>query len=141
MCTQPSHRLHSQLDMAAPSRSNKVAGREPVRLHPEDAAARGLTDGDVALVRSAQGSLLAGVVTTDTLLPGVARMHTGAWYDPSAPRIADCINGNVNVLTKDIGTSQLTQASSGARVAVSIARYDGEVPPIRAYEPPPLGTR
>lgn len=141
LCTQPTHRLHSQLDMAAPSRSTKVAGREPVRLHPVDAAARGLTDGDVALVRSAQGSLLAGVVTTDALLPGVAQMHTGAWYDPSAPRIADCVNGNVNVLTKDVGTSQLTQASSGARVAVTIARYDGELPPVRAYEPPPLATR
>jgi biotin/methionine sulfoxide reductase len=141
LCTQPSHRLHSQLDMAAPSRSTKVAGREPLRLHPTDAAARGLTDGDIAIVRSAQGSLLAGVVTTDTLLPGVARMHTGAWYDPSAPEIADCINGNVNVLTKDIGTSQLTQASSGARVAVSIARYDGVVPPVRAYDRPRLASR
>ncbi|WP_424710902.1 molybdopterin-dependent oxidoreductase [Microbacterium sp. SLBN-111] len=141
LCTQPTHRLHSQLDMAAPSRSTKVAGREPVRLHPSDAAARGLTDGDVAIVRSAQGSLLAGVVTTDTLLPGVARMHTGAWYDPSAPGIADCINGNVNVLTKDIGTSKLTQASSGARVAVSIERYDGEVPPVRAYDGPRLASR
>ena len=141
LCTQPSRRLHSQLDMAAPSRSTKVADREPVRLHPSDAAARGLTDGDVALVRSAQGSLLAGVVTTDALLPGVAQMHTGAWYDPSAPEIADCVNGNVNVLTKDVGTSQLTQASSGARVAVSIARYDGELPPVRAYEGPRLAAR
>ncbi|MGF1996187.1 hypothetical protein, partial [Enterococcus casseliflavus] len=78
---------------------------------------------------------------TDTLLPGVARMHTGAWYDPSAPGIADCINGNVNVLTKDIGTSKLTQASSGARVAVSIAKYDGEVPPVRAYDGPRLASR
>lgn len=136
LCNQPSHRLHSQLDMTAPSRSTKVAGREPVRLHPDDAAARGLRDGDLAIVRSAQGSLLAGVVVTDALLPGVAQMHTGAWFDPSAPHVADCINGNVNVLTVDVGTSQLTQASSGARVAVSIARFDGEAPPVRAYAPP-----
>jgi len=141
LCNQPSHRLHSQLDMAGPSRSTKVAGREPVRLNPADAAARGLHDGDVAIVRSAQGSLLAGVVVTDALLSGVAQMHTGSWYDPSAPEIADCVNGNVNVLTKDIGTSTLTQASSGARVAVSIARYDGPVPPVRAYEPPTLTGR
>lgn len=138
LCNQPSHRLHSQLDMAAPSQSTKVAGREPVRLNPVDAAARGVQNGDVAIVRSPQGSLLAGVVVTDALLPGVAQMHTGSWFDPSAPDIADCVNGNVNVLTKDIGTSTLTQASSGARVAVSIARYDGPLPPIRAYEPPPF---
>lgn len=141
LCNQPSHRLHSQLDMAAPSRSTKVAGREPVRLNPADAAARGLRDGDVAIVRSPQGSLLAGVIVTDALLPGVAQMHTGSWYDPSAPHIADCVNGNVNVLTKDVGTSMLTQASSGARVAVSIARYEGPLPPVRAYEPPPLADR
>jgi len=141
LCNQPSHRLHSQLDMAAPSRSTKVAGREPIRLSRADATARGLQDGDVAIVRSAQGSLLAGVVVTDALLAGVAQMHTGSWFDPSAPHIADCINGNVNVLTKDVGTSTLTQASSGARVAVSVARYDGPVPSVRAYEPPRLSAR
>jgi biotin/methionine sulfoxide reductase len=138
LCNQPSHRLHSQLDMGDASQSTKVAGREALRLYPVDAAARGLADGDVALVRSAQGSLLAGVVVTDALLPGVARMHTGAWFDPSAPEVADCVNGNVNVLTRDVGTSTLTQATSGAHVLVAVTRYEGEVPPVRAYEPPKL---
>ncbi|GAA2991466.1 molybdopterin-dependent oxidoreductase [Actinokineospora diospyrosa] len=138
LCTQPSHRLHSQLDMGSASQSTKVAGREPLRLHPTDAAARGLADGDLALVRSPQGSLLAGVLTTENILPGVARMHTGAWFDPSAPHIATCINGNVNVLTRDVATSTLTQATSGAHVLVAVTRYDGPVPPVRAYDPPPL---
>lgn len=138
LCNQPSHRLHSQLDMGAASRSTKVAGREPIRLHPADAAARGLRDGDVARVRSRQGSLLAGVVVTDALLPGVAQMHTGAWYDPSEPTVADCVNGNVNVLTRDVGTSTLTQGCSGAHVLVRVERYDGPLPPVRAYDPPPL---
>lgn len=136
LCNQPTHRLHSQLDMGPASQSTKVAGREPIRLHRDDAAARGLADGDLALVSSPQGSLLAGVVTTDVLLPGVAQMHTGAWYDPSAPEVASCVNGNVNVLTRDVGTSLLTQATSGAHVLVKVERYDGPVPPVRAYEPP-----
>lgn len=136
LCNQPSHRLHSQLDMGRASRSTKVAGREPVRLHPDDAAARGLTDGDLALVSSPQGSLLAGVIVTDALLPGVAQMHTGAWYDPSAPEVADCVNGNVNVLTRDVGTSTLTQGCSGAHVLVRVQRYEGPVPPVRSYDPP-----
>jgi biotin/methionine sulfoxide reductase len=122
--------------MGAASRSTKVAGREAVRLHPSDAAARGISEGDVVLVRSAQGRILAGAAVTDALLPGVAQMHTGAWFDPSAPHIADCINGNVNVLTRDVGTSSLTQASNGARVRVAVERYDGPVPTVRAYEPP-----
>lgn len=138
VCNQPSHRLHSQLDMGAASQSTKVAGREALRLHPADAAARGLQDGDAAVVRSAQGSLLAGVVTSDALLPGVAQMHTGAWFDPSAPDIADCVNGNVNVLTRDVPTSTLTQSTSGAHVLVRVERYAGPLPPVRAYEPPPF---
>ncbi|HEY9395204.1 MAG TPA: molybdopterin dinucleotide binding domain-containing protein, partial [Nocardioides sp.] len=136
LANQPSHRLHSQLDMGEASQATKVAGREPIRLHPDDAAARDLADGDLALVRSAQGSLLAGVRTTDDLLPGVAQMHTGAWFDPSAPQIADCVNGNVNVLTRDLPTSSLTQSNTGAHVLVSVTRYDGPTPPVRAYEPP-----
>ena len=138
LCNQPSHRLHSQHDMGAASRSTKIAGREPIRVHPADATARGLRDGDVARVRSPQGSLLAGVVVTDTLLPGVAQMHTGAWYDPTAPDVADCVNGNVNVLTRDVGTSALAQGCSGAHVLVRVERYDGPLPPVRAYDPPRL---
>jgi biotin/methionine sulfoxide reductase len=138
LCNQPSHRLHSQHDMGAASRSTKVAGREPIRLHPADAAARGLRDGDVARVRSPQGTLLAGVVVTDAMLPGTAQMHTGAWYDPSAPDVADCVNGNVNVLTRDVGASALAQGCSGAHVLVAVERYDGPLPPVRAYDPPLL---
>jgi biotin/methionine sulfoxide reductase len=136
LCNQPSHRLHSQQDMGRASQSTKVAGREPIRLNPDDAASRGLADGDVALVRSAQGSLLAGVIVTDKLMAGVAQMHTGAWYDGSAPEVADCINGNVNVLTRDVGSSALAQACTGANVLVNVCRYDGPLPAVRAYDPP-----
>jgi biotin/methionine sulfoxide reductase len=138
LCNQPSHRLHSQQDMGRASRSTKVSGRERIRLNPHDAAARGLADGDIALVQSPQGRLLAGVAISDTLLPGVAQMHTGAWFDGSAPEIADCVNGNVNVLTRDAGTSALAQASSGATVLVRVERYDGPLPDVHAYDPPQL---
>ena len=39
---QPRMRLHSQLDPAPASRDRKVAGREPLAIHPADAAARGI---------------------------------------------------------------------------------------------------
>ena len=136
VCNQPAHRLHSQQDMGATSQATKVAGREPIRLHPDDAAGRGLAAGDVARVVSPRGSLLAGVVVADDLMRGVAQMHTGAWFDGSAPEIADCVAGNVNVLTRDAGTSALAQASDGANVLVKVERYDGPLPPVRAYAPP-----
>ncbi|MEV4419779.1 molybdopterin-dependent oxidoreductase [Patulibacter sp. NPDC049589] len=136
VCNQPSHRLHSQQDMGAASQATKVAGREPIRLHPDDARDRGLVAGDVVRVTSPQGSLLAGVLVGEDLMRGVAQMHTGAWFDGSAPKIADCVSGNVNVLTRDAGTSALAQASDGANVLVKVERHDGPIPPLRAYDPP-----
>ena len=38
VANQPATRLHSQLDVGAISQAGKVAGREPIRLHPDDAA-------------------------------------------------------------------------------------------------------
>ncbi|WP_443259915.1 hypothetical protein [Variovorax sp. CF313] len=46
------------------------------------------------------------------------------------------MHGNPNVLTRDIGTSSLAQGCAGQRTAVQVARYDGVLPPIRAFEPP-----
>jgi biotin/methionine sulfoxide reductase len=44
------------------------------------------------------------------------------------------------VLTRDIGTSSLAQGCAGQLSTVQIERYDGALPPIRAFEPPE-GTR
>jgi biotin/methionine sulfoxide reductase len=42
IANQPATRLHSQLDFGAISLGSKIRGREPVRIHPQDAAARAL---------------------------------------------------------------------------------------------------
>ena len=42
VANQPATRLHSQLDFGAHSESRKHRGREVVRIHPADAAARGI---------------------------------------------------------------------------------------------------
>ena len=44
---QPKTRLHSQFDPGRVSMASKVAGREPMMLHPDDAAPLSLSDGDV----------------------------------------------------------------------------------------------
>jgi biotin/methionine sulfoxide reductase len=136
ICNQPASRLHSQLDMGGVSAGSKIRGREPVRLHPADAAARGIGNGDLVRVFNDRGSLLAGAAPDDACAPGVAQLSTGAWFDPSAPEVATCIHGNPNVLTEDIGTSRLAQGCTGQHARVEIARFDGVAPPIRAYEPP-----
>jgi biotin/methionine sulfoxide reductase len=67
------------------SRANKVQDREPLLIHPDDAAARGIADGAVVRVCNERGACLAGVRVTDAIRPGVVQLATGAWYDPEVP--------------------------------------------------------
>jgi len=138
IANQPATRLHSQLDFGAASQAAKIGGREPVRIHPQDAAARGIKDGDVVRLFNDRGACLAGAVLSEALLPGVVQMATGAWYDPIDPAAEAplCVHGNPNVLTRDIGTSRLAQGCTGQLCRVEIERFAGPAPPIRAFEPP-----
>ncbi len=141
IANQPATRLHSQLDFGATSLAAKIRGREPVRLNPADAAARGIRDGDIVRIFNDRGACLAGAVLSEALRPGVVQLATGAWYDPADPLAATpfCVHGNPNVLTQDIGTSRLAQGCTGQLVRVEVERYEGELPPIRAFGPPPGG--
>ena len=82
IANQPATRLHSQLDVGRVSRAAKVAGREALRLHPADAADRGIAAGDVVRVFNDRGACLAGAVLTADVRRGVVQLPTGAWYDP-----------------------------------------------------------
>ncbi len=143
IANQPRSRLHSQLDHGANSQKSKIHGREPIRIHPDDAAERGITAGDVVRVHNDRGSCLAGAVLDEGLLRGVVQLATGAWYDPLDPADPDsmCVHGNPNVLTPDTGTSSLARGCTGQHVLVEIERFDGELPPVRAYEPPKIRPR
>jgi biotin/methionine sulfoxide reductase len=139
VANNPATRLHSQLDHGAGSADAKVGGREPVRMHPADAAARGLAAGDIVLVESRIGSVLAGLVPSADVAPGVVQLSTGAWFDPSSPDVATCVHGNPNALTTDIGTSRLAQGCTGQLSRVEVRKAPAPAPPVRAYEPPYRG--
>ncbi|MGE2727907.1 molybdopterin guanine dinucleotide-containing S/N-oxide reductase [Mycolicibacterium vaccae] len=143
LANQPVTRLHSQLDGGAASQRSKVAGREPIRMSPGDARARGLTDGDVVRVFNDRGACLAGVVVDEALRPQVVQLATGAWYDPLDPSDPDslCVHGNPNMLTDDLGTSSLARGCTGAHALVQVEKFTGEAPPVRAYERPVLAAR
>ena len=143
---QPHTKLHSQLDHSALSLANKVAGREPIWLHPADAAARGIADGDVVRVFNDRGACLAGALVTDGLRAGVVKLSTGAWWDPGWGEIADDAgqagpgpldrHGNPNVLTRDHGASSLSQGCSAQTCLVEVVRYEGAVPALRVFDLP-----
>nr|WP_179756620.1 molybdopterin-dependent oxidoreductase [Kineococcus aurantiacus] len=138
VANNPATRLHSQLDHGATSQAGKVAGREPVRVHPQDAADRGLRDGQVVVLRSRRGSCLGGLVVSDAVRRGVVQMSTGAWFDPVAGAEAGvtCGHGNVNVLTRDVGSSRLAQACTGQHAAVQVSAFEGVPPRVRAFDQP-----
>jgi biotin/methionine sulfoxide reductase len=133
---QPRTRLHSQYDNGAVSRDSKVAGREPVTLHPADAAARGICAGDVVRLFNDRGACLAGAVFSDAVMPGVVQMATGAWWDP-APDGLDR-HGNANSLTLDKGSSALSQAPVAHSTLVQAERFLAEAPALHAFTPPPV---
>jgi biotin/methionine sulfoxide reductase len=142
IANQPATRLHGQLDVGAHSQAAKVAGREAIRIHPDDAAARGIADGDVVRVSNDRGACFAGAVVTDAVRPRVVNLSTGAWYDPVDPAdpASPCAHGNPNVLTADRGSSRLAQGSSGQHVLVEIERAV-DPPPVRAHRPPAFAAR
>jgi biotin/methionine sulfoxide reductase len=137
LSSQPRHKLHSQMDGGPVSAEGKIAGREAIAIHPSDAEARGIREGDVVRVFSRRGACLAGATITDGITAGVVRLSCGGWYDPAdAGDRALCMHGNANVLTRDQGTSKLAQGPSSGTALVQIERWLGPVPPVRAFDPP-----
>ena len=70
---------------------------EPCRLHPDDAAARGIKDGDVVRVFNERGAVLAAALLTERLIPGAVSIDHGARVEMAMYRnqIVDrggCIN-------------------------------------------------
>jgi biotin/methionine sulfoxide reductase len=143
LSSQPKTRLHSQYDHGRTSRDSKIAGREPITLNVEDAAERGIAAGDVVRVFNDRGAFLAGAVLSDRMRRGVVQISTGAWYDPEEPGLAGTLDkhGNPNMVTPDVGTSRLGQGCSAQSALVEIERFEGEPPPITAFDPPPFVPR
>jgi biotin/methionine sulfoxide reductase len=143
IANQPATRLHSQLDFGAASLASKIKGREPVRIHPQDAAARGIRQGDIVRLYNARGACLAGAVLSEAVRPGVLQLSTGAWYDPEDATVDSpiCVHGNPNVVTRDAGTSKLAQGCTGQLTLVELERFIGALPPVRAFDPPSSASR
>jgi biotin/methionine sulfoxide reductase len=138
VANQPATRLHSQFDFGGHSDAMKRRGREVMRIHPDDAAPRGIADGDIVRLFNGRGACLAAAAVSEDVRPGVVQLPTGAWYDPEDPEdeMALCVHGNPNVLTRDLGTSSLAQGCTGQLTSVEVERFTGNLPPVRAFDPP-----
>lgn len=137
LTNQPASKLHGQLDFSSLSESDKLKGREPLRMNPVDAEARGIGSADLVRVFNARGSCISAAVLDASVMPGVVQMCTGAWYDPdsSDPSAPLEKHGNPNVLTPDRGTSRLGQGCSAQSTLVQVERV-ASAPPVTAFELP-----
>ncbi|MDB4139122.1 molybdopterin-dependent oxidoreductase [Candidatus Thioglobus sp.] len=122
---QPTHRLHSQLDNAANSQNSKIKGKEPVMINPSDALERDIQDGDIVMLFNKRGRVLAGANISDSVMPGVVVLSTGAWFDPDYALNLER-HGNPNVLTKDVGTSSLSQGPTCHTTLVQVEKAKRE---------------
>ena len=133
---QPKYRLHSQLDNAEYSIKNKIKNREPVLINIEDAKEKKIKNNDIVLIFNERGKVLAGARLTDKIMKGVLVLSTGAWFDPDYEINAD-LHGNPNVLTKDIGTSELSQGPTSHTCLVDIRKAkQTEIKTIKIFSKP-----
>ncbi|MFU2080211.1 trimethylamine-N-oxide reductase TorA [Avibacterium endocarditidis] len=135
----PYYRLHSQLAHTSLRQKYAVNDREPVLIHKDDAATRGIIDGDIVRIFNSRGQVLAGAVVTDGIIKGTVALHEGAWYDPADLGQSDkplCKNGCPNVLTRDEGTSKLAQGNSPNTCIVQLEKFTGEAPSVTVFKQP-----
>jgi trimethylamine-N-oxide reductase (cytochrome c) len=60
---------------------------EPLWISPEDAATRGIKDGDIVKLYNEQGIILTGARISERVTPGSVIVHKGSRVDPIAPHI------------------------------------------------------
>lgn len=117
--SQPPGRLHSQLETGPSSLEQKRKGREQVRMHPADARARQIGEGDTVRLWNARGQSIATAHLTETLRQGVLVLPVGAWLTRDPESGLD-LSGNPNVLTLDIPTSAFGQGPSAQTCMVNV---------------------
>lgn len=135
---QPADKLHSQLDFGVNSREAKRDARTVMQIHPSDARERGITSGQLVRLFNGRGACLAVADLDESVMPKVLILPTGSWFNPAEP--GQCggleLHGNPNVLTQDVGTSELAQGPSAQSCLVEVEVYQGEAPAVSIHHPP-----
>lgn len=60
---------------------------EPLWIHPTDAAARGISQGDIVKLYNERGTVLFAANVTERVIPGSVVVHKGSRVDPIAPHL------------------------------------------------------
>ena len=79
----------------------KSAGEVTVEMHPTDASARGISDGDSVTVHNGRGRFRARAVVGETVKPGVV-VSLGIWWNRYTSDGVNC-NTTTSTATTDLG--------------------------------------
>lgn len=132
---QPERKLHSQMEGSSFVAAGKKNGLESLRLAPDAARSRGIENGDVVQIHNDRGSCHAYAVIDPGLREDVVILPTGSAYDPDGSRDR---GSNPNVLTRDIGSSQMGQGCAAQSCLVEVERLNDSPAPPRSHAPPDI---
>lgn len=93
-----------------------------VWLHPEDAAARGIAQGDMVEVYNDRGCVRIPAVITTRICRGAAAMAQGAWYTPDRKGVDT--RGCINVLTSTAYPTPIAKGNPQHTNLVEIRRAE-----------------
>jgi len=104
------HANHDDITWFREIKTCKVKGADgylyhTVWINPNDAAERGIEDGDVVNIYNERGGVLAGAYVTERIMPGVISIDHGAKYDPIVPGELDR-GGAINTISPGKLTSK-----------------------------------
>jgi anaerobic selenocysteine-containing dehydrogenase len=113
----------------------KGPARCTLMIHPDDAAARGLTDGEEAVVASRSGEITVPVEITDTVMPGVVSVPHGWGHDRDGVGWSTArahAGVSVNDVTDDAFLDELTGTSALNGVTVEVRAATPAAPELAA---------
>jgi anaerobic dimethyl sulfoxide reductase subunit A len=90
-----------------------------VWISAADAQARGISPRDKVKVYNDRGAVYASANVTNRLVPGVAILHQGSWYEPGPDGID--AGGCANTLTSE-KPSRISHGNSQMTLLVQIAK-------------------
>ncbi|RDB70725.1 dimethyl sulfoxide reductase subunit A [Eggerthella sinensis] len=111
-------RSHTSFDAVGCMRE---AYKNPVFMNADDAAERGLQDGDWVRIFNQNGEVLRQVSALETMMPGVVNLPHGSWPEID-PDLGISVNGGTNFLTDSTVGDSCVQGYN--TVLVEIEKYE-----------------
>lgn len=132
----PYNRIHSQFAQSDLRHELNIQDREFLLVNTEDAASRGIADGDLVELYNQRGAVIVGAKVSDQIMPGVVSLYEGAWL--SFDSKGRCNSGAINILTSSRRCSGLSQATTANTCLAKMRKATDVEGPNMAYEPPAI---